>query len=227
MSNSGYNQLTKYYGMNATVSIDRRQKILDMMRLQDAINRKIDVDWALQGREWYRAVWIECAELMEHYGGWKWWKKEHPDMDQVLLEVVDIWHFGLSSLLVRDSDWSIIAAEVDQQWDNQSDVMDFHRSVEGLAEGALRTKEFSIKFFGAVLRSCEFSFEDLYKSYIGKNVLNRFRQDNGYKKGTYTKMWNGKEDNAVLGEILKDLSIEVEDFESAVYAGLEFKYPDA
>ena len=66
-----------------------------MMLMQDAINRQIDEDWADKGREWYRAIWIECAELMEHYGGWKWWKKDYPDMEQVLLEIVDIWHLSL------------------------------------------------------------------------------------------------------------------------------------
>ena len=53
-------------------------------------------DWMSRGREWYRAIWIECAELMEHYGGWKWWKHSRPDFAQVVLEIVDIWHFGLS-----------------------------------------------------------------------------------------------------------------------------------
>ena len=213
--------------MTATVSIERRQKILDMMRLQDSINRKIDADWVQQEREWYRAVWIECAELMEHYGRWKWWKKERADMDQVLLEIVDIWHFGLSSLLSSNSDWSITAAKVDREWDRKNEVTDFHRSVEGLAEDSLRRKQFSVKFFSAVLRSCEFSFEDLYKSYVGKNVLNRFRQDNGYKAGTYAKTWDGKEDNEVLGEILRGLGVSIEDFESAVYAELESRYIDS
>ena len=34
-----------------------------MMLMQDAINRQIDEDWADKGREWYRAIWIECAEF--------------------------------------------------------------------------------------------------------------------------------------------------------------------
>jgi hypothetical protein len=28
--------------------------------------------------------------------------------------------------------------------------------------------------------------------------LNRFRQDHGYKEGTYIKVWNGEEDNVVM-----------------------------
>lgn len=37
---------------------------------------------------------------------------------------------------------------------------------------------------------------------MGKNVLNRFRQANGYrtaiKEGTYRKLWGGREDNEHL-----------------------------
>ena len=49
---------------------------------------------------------------------------------------------------------------------------------------------------------CGINLEKLYKLYIGKNVLNKFRQDNGYKDGSYIKIWNGKEDNEVLNELL-------------------------
>ena len=33
-------------------------------------------------------------------------------------------------------------------------------------------------------------------------MLNRFRQNNGYKEGVYKKVWNGREDNVVMSEIL-------------------------
>ena len=37
--------------------------------------------------------------------------------------------------------------------------------------------------------------ERLFKLYKLKFVLNQFRQDHGYKDGSYIKMWNGVEDN--------------------------------
>jgi hypothetical protein len=40
--------------------------------------------------------------------------------------------------------------------------------------------------------------------YIGKNILNIFRQDHGYKDGSYKKIWNGKEDNVIMQEILAE-----------------------
>lgn len=55
--------------------------------------------------------------------------------------------------------------------------------------------------------SMEESIEKLWSVYLVKNVLNVFRVMNGYKEGTYIKMWNGIEDNAVV----KKLATEIRD----------------
>ena len=87
------------------------QQIIAMLELQDGMNTKVHPDWRNQGYAWHRAIWVECAELMEHHG-WKWWKKQSPDRDQVILELVDIWHFGLSILLLEGRPRTEIAATV-------------------------------------------------------------------------------------------------------------------
>jgi len=51
-----------------------RQKLLTMLAMQDSMNTKVHPEWITQNYEWYRAVWIECGELMDHQG-YKWWKK--------------------------------------------------------------------------------------------------------------------------------------------------------
>jgi len=79
-----------------------KQQIALMLTLQDEMNTKVNSDWREQGFEWYRAIWVECAEMLDHYG-WKWWKAQAPDMPQVELELIDIWHFGLSDLLQSNS----------------------------------------------------------------------------------------------------------------------------
>ncbi len=48
------------------------------------------------------------------------------------------------------------------------------------------------------------NLETLYQLYIGKNILNKFRQDHGYKEGSYIKIWNGEEDNVIMQRILAD-----------------------
>ena len=76
------------------------EQLAAMAELQDSLNRNVHAAWRTQGHQYYRAIWVECAELLDHFG-WKWWKHQRPDLDQVKLEIVDIWHFGLSEL-IRD-----------------------------------------------------------------------------------------------------------------------------
>ena len=69
------------------------------------------------------------------------------------------------------------------------------------------------------------NFDRLYRLYVGKNVLNFFRQDHGYKDGSYQKIWAGREDNEHLSEVLEALDADGDSFANQVYAGLEARYP--
>jgi hypothetical protein len=60
---------------------------------------------------------------------------------------------------------------------------------------------------------------------VGKNTLNRFRQHNGYKDGTYIKIWNGLEDNEVLFKILADIKPEQTSVAEHIYSELKNHYP--
>ena len=67
--------------------------------------------------------------------------------------------------------------------------------------------------------------EQLYRMYVGKNVLNFFRQDHGYKEGSYIKIWDGREDNEHLSDLLVRLDPNQADFAGTVYKGLAEAYP--
>ena len=68
------------------------------------------------------------------------------------------------------------------------------------------------------------SLDELYRGYVGKNVLNFFRQDHGYKDGSYVKQWNGREDNEHLVDILTTLDSESPSFKDDLYTGLKTRY---
>ncbi len=89
-----------------------KQSLINMLTMQDRMNSRVHEHWVQQDFEWYRAIWIECGELIEHYG-YKWWKKQEPDMEQVRLEIIDIWHFGMSALFCDGKDIEQIAAEIE------------------------------------------------------------------------------------------------------------------
>jgi len=68
------------------------------------------------------------------------------------------------------------------------------------------------------------NIDGIYKLYMGKNVLNKFRQDNGYKQKTYQKIWNGQEDNIYLMNFLDKVEEIGDDFEQVIYDRLQEKY---
>lgn len=198
-----------------------------MLVLQDEMNSRVDQHWLARGREWYRAIWIECAELMDHYGGWKWWKAAERDVEQVMLEIVDIWHFGLSIRIRPDRDHTRSAAEIAGEWRHPLPSRGFLRDVETLAEHALATHGFLVPIVPTLLADIGRDFDALYRAYVGKNVLNFFRQDHGYKAGSYHKHWHGREDNAHLVEILATLDSGSVTFRDDVYRALAARYPAA
>ncbi|MEM7099594.1 MAG: dUTP diphosphatase [Pseudomonadota bacterium] len=201
------------------------QMLNTMASMQDEHNKHVHPDWRNEGYEYYRAIWVECAEMLDHFG-WKWWKKQTPDLDQVKLELVDIWHFALSELLrsgqLEDSVADLLA---------QSEIQDepsadsFRTSIEQLAESTLRTRSFVLDDFVGAMTKLPMTYAELYSMYVGKNVLNNFRQAHGYKDGTYQKLWQGREDNEHLVEVLNALETRGTFTPQDVYQQLEARYP--
>jgi len=201
------------------------QQLTTMAELQDALNVNVHPQWRTQGHAYYRAIWVECAELLDHFG-WKWWKHQTPDLDQVKLEVVDIWHFGLSEL-IRDRriDATRVDADVLGAFDAvQTPGRDFRAAVETLAERTLASRGFPIDAFCAVMAALPIDLDELFRIYVGKNVLNNFRQANGYKSGDYVKMWQGREDNEHLFELVGTLDARSSGFSVELYRALEARY---
>lgn len=206
------------------MSLPTLSQIETMLNLQDSMNTKVNADWRRQNFAWYRAIWIECAELLDHYG-WKWWKHQEMDRDQVVLELIDIWHFGLSILIVNDSDKEQLCQNLTLGL-SDSLSLEFPEQLEAFTEQVLHTRSFDVRRFGGLMKTIGLDFDELYSSYVGKNVLNMFRQDKGYKEGTYIKNWGGKEDNEWLIEVMQQLDMSAADFADSVYSELNASYPD-
>ena len=199
-----------------------REKIKEMLDLQNKINEKVHPHWREQNFEWYRAIWVECAELLDHYG-WKWWKKQSPNQAQIELELVDIWHFGLSILLsnydIEKSISLISEGMIDQRGSGK-----FRENLEDFTSNTLQTRSFDLKRFNQVINDVGLTFEKLYVGYISKNVLNSFRQDKGYQAGTYIKDWGGIEDNEYLIRLASKMDPKSKNFSSDLYTLMEKEY---
>ena len=180
----------------------------ECMKMQAQFNEIVNPDWKKAKNNWRRAIWTECAELMDHVK-WKWWKDVSAPMDnrQALLEVVDIFHFVMSDRIIDGRkavdlvNSYIWASRHTYATDREKKL----KQIEELATLCLDKQNFEAAFFQVVF-ALEIKLPDLLKYYLGKNALNKFRQDNGYKEGTYVKMWNAGsetiEDNVALERIL-------------------------
>lgn len=221
-----------------------KQALITMLELQDAMNSKVHPDWRTQGNAWYRAIWVECAELLDHYG-WKWWKAQSPDIEQVELELIDIWHFGISIALEasdvsepssgkplsRVEQYESIALSLEGEMGRAetavaSDPESFRIAVEHFASNTLTNKRFDASGFSVLMQYANLSFDGLFKRYVAKNVLNIFRQDHGYKEGTYRKLWNGQEDNEHLMQVLAALD-QKDITRDRLYSELQKRYEDS
>jgi len=208
-------------------------KVNQILEMQDELNKKVHPDWMMQGYRWYRAAVAEAIELTEHWG-WKWWKHQEPDLDQCKLEVVDIWHFCLSDLMVQCShDPGAVPGIVINSFLNSSNYqIKYQKTLEDtdfvvLVESFIFNCYFGRcdeEHLGYVTAKLGMDFNELYKLYVSKNVLNMFRQENGYKSGSYLKDWNGKEDNVVLMEIVNSLDVDSETFKDDILKGLQKEY---
>lgn len=204
-----------------------------MLELQDGINSKIRSDWRDANNAWFRAIWTECAELVDQIG-WKWWKHQSQDIPQVHLELVDIFHFGLSELLQQHGTadaavTQLLGAYVSYGKRSGAGVDDSAARialVEALATSVLTTKRFDMAKFCEVASAVGLEEQMLYEMYVGKNVLNGFRQDHGYKAGTYIKTWEGREDNVWLVEFAAGLDKDPGTFASELYGKLSKKYEE-
>jgi len=77
-------------------------------------------------------------------------------------------------------------------------------ALENIIKKAINNKNPIKEFFTAVSAVKDFDMNDVYSLYIGKNCLNQFRQDHGYKQGTYQKIWDNQEDNVKMQKILQE-----------------------
>lgn len=202
-------------------------KILLMVQLQAQLNDTTNGDKWTDGItkngksiNWKRCIYMECAEMVDSFS-WKHWKSidEEPDWVNHQIEVVDVWHFIISLALEHYAqnlkggieELSLHISELPEfskvdvattVFSSQDEVIEKAESLIRLVinAGELDLDNLINDFFDLAVMS-GLNLETLYRLYIGKNILNQFRQDHGYKDGSYIKIWNGEEDNVVMKRI--------------------------
>lgn len=207
-------------------------KILLMLQLQATLNEATNGEKWTDGItkngkiiNWKRCIYMECAEMIDSFS-WKHWKNidKEADWDNLQIEVVDVWHFIMSLAIenysqtlrgqIEDLAINITELESFSKIDTQNELFalqdDVIQKIESLMLDTLSKESLNLEkliadFFDLVLMS-GLDLESLYKLYVGKNILNQFRQDHGYKDGSYIKIWAGEEDNVIMKKVLEENS---------------------
>ena len=206
-----------------------------MLELQESMNSKVNPNWIAAKNNWFRAIQVEAVEAIEHHG-WKWWKKQECDMAQLRMELVDIWHFILSSELQRKHGnigvtkkemlGEINLFQKSVQFDGKYYVLSGLPLLEklDLLVGLAAAKRSNLALYELLLTDCNMNWTELFRQYVGKNVLNMFRQDHGYKTGSYIKIWDGREDNEHLVEVLDTVELGSAAVREELYSALKDRY---
>ena len=192
-------------------------QIEQMFALQKQLNDETNGEIWIKGFtkenrqiSWYRGIYMEVAEAIDSFN-WKHWKNidDQPDWDNIKVELVDIWHFIMSeSIRINDQAYANKHLEYSAKGDFDSDAL------VSLLENMLKLSVTSsinpdinnirqiTDLFFEIISHLGIDVENLYKRYVVKNQLNTFRQQNGYKDGSYIKNWGGVEDNVIAFEIM-------------------------
>ncbi len=184
-------------------------------QLNDATNGTIWTEGATkEGRQisWLRCIYMEAAEAIDSFN-WKHWKdiEAQPDLDNAKVELVDIWHFIMSEA-IHFGDTSFAQAYEDMQPEREINpelMVEILEKMIASAAGANVDKSQNALYditglFFRALANMSMDVPELYRRYVVKNQLNTFRQDHGYKDGTYIKMWDAVEDNVIAFNIMEE-----------------------
>ena len=215
-----------------------QDKVTEMFLAQHELNCKLHPEWWKQGWDFRLAIQMEAAEAIEHLG-WKWWKHQEQDLKQAQMELVDIFHFLMSALIVEydltptPEGLRSVVAWVIGRFDYQLNAprsVPFPSPVDSLQHlmsipHDLESMLIVVRFVTAC-RALDMPLETIYNWYLGKKTLNRFRWEHGYDDGSYRKIWHdGCEDNVHLERILDSVSDDVT--EQELYDALESGYAKA
>ncbi len=167
---------------------------------------------------------LEMAEMIESTP-WKWWKGGNADLWNIKIELIDMLHFMISNVAMRDSikdneankvlgfkeDEKIVKAFFYDNDENKGADRDVSMDIFK----ALVNDEYDFDFINEVVKGGGLEANEISSIYIAKYTLNEIRWEGGYALNQYKKMKSGYvdengnaveavEDNVFLKELVDD-----------------------
>lgn len=166
------------------------EEVQKLFQMQDTLNSYIHPEWKTQDFNWGLAIVDECMEIHGHLG-WKWWKKGYQvglteeNRGQIQLEVIDILHFAISYAIQDEYSIDFAAKNLNKV---AYHYPDFTFALKAILESAAHYN-IALSLWVELATFCDLTKQQILETYTQKYVLNKFRQDHGYKDGTYQKEW--------------------------------------
>jgi len=213
-------------------------KLVDFYKAQMDLNTYTKKDWreTLTIHKFNRYIRQELAELIDSLN-YKHWNEKKNDFDNVVVEAIDVLHFMLSQLyyIGREErheifeDYAILKKLNKTEKLNEEDkvnkiillsekiMFNTHlidniqlKRVMHYSNGNILKDSFHLLF--GIFKALEMNIDGVVRAYFTKNLLNRLRQEYGYKEGKYKKQWkyngNNVEDNVVVTKLANEMSAD-------------------
>lgn len=194
-----------------------------LVALQYDLNVLINPEWienALNETYDYRtAASQEVGEAMESLG-YAWWTHRELDMQNVRSELVDALHLLLgfniahvnSACADKEAITELLSERIPARYtavvqEPSGSIIEVRKLIRSL-QAKINVGTFGEiwEAFFAVIKALGFSADHLYARSLAKNILNNFRQDNGYRQNLYLKTWNdGREDSSHVASYVDEV----------------------
>lgn len=199
-------------------------------QLQAELNDKYTPAWRTEGRLHDRidypmaAAYELLAEFLPSAKNFEWWKPaKELDPLNARVELVDALHFILSEMILQNPSPEALKnalsePNLEQALPDSYHTLELSTALKRCVRSCLThlNDSFILVDFSILCRAAGSSLTEILGMYRGKNLLNGFRINNGYKQGTYEKVWilqgEAQEDNYwVFQHLIKNPTLSKEE----------------
>lgn len=208
---------------------------------QDLLNTSINSNWKQEALSFDLYTQVESIEGIQSFN-FKHWKKDKNDFINAKMEFTDIVFFVMSSCLKENITPDIFSYLYNVGFQtNTNKLLDVNciiKLFQDICFYSLSNNLYNVIIcLGYLANTLDIDLDTLFSKYISKKCLNVFRQDKGYKEGTYIKQWPSVldhgtvEDNVHLELILNEpLSLSIiqdcpDELYTHLYTRLTETYP--
>ncbi len=165
-----------------------REQLKEMFQMQRTLNENILNEFgeeAMTEEKLELAIIDELGELThELKGDWCWWKKTQKPVDRkrVLEELVDVYHFVMTSEMMRR--YSSTDEEIDFVLNKYNFYISYFDEIKNeRLDYLIGDISATCDKLGELLKLTKclgFKFDEVYQEYLNKNKINYERLQNGY-----------------------------------------------